>query len=620
MESNSPASFGSSGQQATPATQPAEAPLPPVVGAPGHDVVATGDIQPPAADVGVEEIAAVPAVSAATPVADVASGLRLALTEDQHGVCAYFTPPRLPAEGDPPLAASPTLADLKSQLAALGCQQWWLDELACGKWLARLPLAKQAVSLVVAQRRDGRCAVKVAPDRMSARLSLTPPQGGEVVTLEQAQAELGRAGVTEGVLTDVLTRVIAEGKAADVEVAVGRAAVNGEHTRFELLVADLQDRHPRLNTHGLIDYRDLGDLVVVKEGTPLMRRVPFTAGEIGMDVTGNPLLAKPGTDWPFAPGLKGAGPDPDDPNTLVALVTGQPVPVSHGVKVDSNIVIQQVDMSTGNVKFDGAVNIKGDVKEGMRVFSTGDVVIGGTVEAGQIEAGGNVVIKGGVIGRNEYNGRASGREAWFNAKVTAGGSIHARYAENAFLEAGVDVVLDDYAMHSELSALNHVIVGKPGSRKGRCMGGHVRATLSIRVAESGSSSGMHTLLQAGYNPLVTEELDVIEQALAKHVGEIANLQKIIDFVQLHPERDHDGLLARAAITQELHQGQILDLQETQAGLQAALSMSEDAHVAVDVAVHGGTEVRLGSKVWRTADTLGGGVFRLNEEGALVLGR
>jgi uncharacterized protein (DUF342 family) len=37
------------------------------------------------------------------------------------------------------------------------------------------------------------------------------------------------------------------------------------------------------------------------------------------------------------------------------------------------------------------------VKDGLKVTSTGDVVVGGAVLAGEIEAGGNVTIKGGVI-------------------------------------------------------------------------------------------------------------------------------------------------------------------------------------------------------------------------------
>ncbi|MDP3134485.1 MAG: FapA family protein, partial [Burkholderiaceae bacterium] len=229
----------------------------------------------------------------------------LAVADDGVRVNACFTPagtPTASATGaalttaeavQPPPAPPvlPTLADIRHQLAALGCEQWWVDVPGCSQWLGRLGQARQPMVAVVAQRRDGRCAVKVSPDRMSARLSLEPPCGGVQVTLEQVHAELGRAGVRAGILEEDLARAVQLGSAAELEIAVGRLPVHGEPTRFDVLVPNLQDRSPRLNTYGLIDYRDLGDLVVVKEGTPLMRRVPCTPGEPGVDVTGGVLPA-----------------------------------------------------------------------------------------------------------------------------------------------------------------------------------------------------------------------------------------------------------------------------------------------------------------------------------------
>jgi len=559
------------------------------------------------------------------PAADT-SALSFCLGSDPSTVVATYTPPVPPPQATaatPNTAANPVLAPTLAVVQALlrqgGWGHWWVDEPALDKWRQQIPQAKQPLSATIAQRRDARCTVTVARDRMSATLSLTPPQGGNPLTLDQARQALADKGIKAGILDKVLAATVDRGEATERVVAQGKPAVNGEHTRFDKLVADMVERHPHVYEDGWVDYRDLGDLVVVKAGTPLLRRVPPTTGEAGFDVLGNSLTPKPGTNWPFAPGLKGVEPAPGDPDLLLASVTGQPVMVSHGVKVDPNIVLPHVDLSTGNVTFDGAVNIKGDVKDGMKVTSTGDVMVGGAVLAGEIEAGGNVTIKGGVIGHSEYNGHASGRQSWFSAKVVAKGTIHARYAENACLQADTDVVLDDYAMHSEITALNHVTMGKPGTKKGRCIGGHTRAGISIRVAESGSDAGPATLLQAGTNPLVDEEMATLAKAIDKHTMEIATLQKIIDFVHTHPERDKDGLLGRATITQELHQGEMLELQALHADLQATHQLSEDAHITVDVSVHGGTQVRVGTKVWTTADTRARGVFRLSKEGELVLG-
>ncbi len=565
-----------------------------------------------------------PLAPAQSPDGNPAPGypVSLALSEDQATVLATFTPPpaTAPMPDLPPTpVAAPEAAVVHEWLKQGGWADWWVDTPTLEKWRQQIPTATQALTAAIAQRLDGRCTVAVARDRMSATLTLTRPQGGAALTMTQVQQALDDTGVKAGLRPDALADAVARGEANGREVARGQAAVHGEHTRFEQLVADMAERHPHVYEDGWVDYRDLGDLVVVKAGTPLLRRVPPTPGVPGFDVLGTPLPPKPGTNWPFAPGLKGVETAPGNDDLLVASVTGQPVVVSHGVKVDPNIVLAHVDLGTGNVNFDGAVNIQGDVKDGMKVTSTGDVVVGGAVLAGEIEAGGNVTIKGGVIGHSEYNGHLSGRNSWFSAKVVAKGSIHARYAENAFLQADTDVVLDDYAMHSEVTALNHVTIGKPGTPKGRCIGGHTRAGITLRVAESGSRAGVATVLQAGTHPLMEEELAELAKALEKHTAEIANLQKIIDFVHVHPERDKNGLLDRTILTQALHQGQILELQAQQADLQATLQLAEGAHISVDVTVHGGTEIRVGGKVWHTADTRTRSVFSLNADGEWVLG-
>lgn len=548
----------------------------------------------------------------APPVA--ATGLSLQFSDDNRTLLATYTPPS--DAGTPPAPLTDLL--VQEQLRHMSLDGLVADDAAIHKLVAAAATTKSPIVVPLGERRDGRCMVKVSRDRMSATLSLTPPQGGNALTLEQVRAALTEKGVSAGIWEDALAAAVTAGQADELEVAVGKKAVPGTHTQFEPLVAQTSDRHPHVDEHDMTDFRDLGDLVVVKAGTPLMRRIPPTAGEPGFDVAGTVITPKPGTSWPFAPGLKGVEFDPADHDLLLASVTGQPVMVSRGVKVDPNMVLPQVDISTGNVKFDGVVNVKGDVRDGMKITTTGDVFVGGSVEAAEIEAGGNVVIKGGVIGHSDYAGDSTAN-SWFSAKVHAKGSISARYAENANLEADVDVMLDDYAMHSEITALNHVVVGKPGSRKGRCMGGHTKAAIAIRVAESGSEAGMTTVLQAGFNPRMEEALATIAQSVAKHTAEMANLQKIVDFVLKHPEKDQGGLMSRALFTQDMHQGQMLELEAEAQALKAAMTLAENAHIAVDVTIHGGTEVRMGGKVWRTTENRVHGMFQINAEGELVVG-
>jgi hypothetical protein len=47
----------------------------------------------------------------------------------------------------------------------------------------------------------------------------------------------------------------------------------------------------------------------------------------------------------------------------------------------------------------GILLVTGDVMPGMRVKTSGDVVIGGFVEGGYIESGGTITVRNGIIGR-----------------------------------------------------------------------------------------------------------------------------------------------------------------------------------------------------------------------------
>lgn len=543
------------------------------------------------------------------------SGITLAIDSDQRTLLATYTPPPDGASPGPKLQP----ADIHALVKAQGFGALWQNDPGIQQLIQQVPGTKLPLKVAIGEKRDARCVVQIAKDRMSATLTLQPPQGGVNLTLEQINSALGEKGVRAGLMADAIASAAQAGVATDLLVAQGKPCVNGENTRFEQLVPDMTERHPHIDEQGFADFRDLGDLVVVKAGTPLLRRIPPTPGEEGVDVTGTVLRPKPGTSWPFAPGLKGVETDRNDPDLLVASVTGQPVMVSRGVKVDPNMVLPRVDLSTGNIKFDGAIQVKGDVTDGMKVYCTGDVVIGGAVLAGIVEATGNITIKGGVIGHSEYNGKESGSSSFFSAKVTAQGHIHARYAENAYLRSEANVELTEYAMHSEITALGHVVIGKPGSKKGRFIGGHARATVSIRVAEAGSDAGPLTMLQVGYNPALTKEVFLLDQRKAKHETEIANLQKIIDFVTAHPERNKDDLSGRATVTQEMHQSEVLELEAQRANLLEVMHLTDGAHVAVDVTVHAGTEVRVGNKVWRASDNRGKTVFRITPEGEMNLG-
>ena len=296
----------------------------------------------------------------------------------------------------------------------------------------------------------------------------------------------------------------------------------------------VKERHPHLDERGIADYHDLGGIVTVRQGERLMQKIPPTPGEDGENILGQVIPAKPGKEAMFAPQLKGALVDPEDPAFLIAEIAGQPLLVNNGMTVEPTITFATVDLTTGNMDFEGTVNISGDVHAGMSIRATGDIHVGGTVEAAMLDAGGDVVVKGGVIGHGEVHEHPDANKKSMIARVHCGASFSARFVENASIEVGDSIMVDELVMQSELAAVNQIVVGKPGSGHGRIIGGLVEATLLVQAATIGSPAGVKTRVIVGTNPYLHEKLRQASKQLEAKSKELDEVVKLIKFIEGHP--------------------------------------------------------------------------------------
>ena len=67
--------------------------------------------------------------------------------------------------------------------------------------------------------------------------------------------------------------------------------------------------------------------------------------------------------------------------------------------VDDTFQTKGVNVGTGNINYEGAVLVNGDVTESMQVIAKGDVTINGFVESAVIRAGGDIIITEGAMGK-----------------------------------------------------------------------------------------------------------------------------------------------------------------------------------------------------------------------------
>lgn len=470
------------------------------------------------------------------------------------------------------------LSVVKALIEAQGFQDLYLDEAAVARLLEPAAPGAPTVEIQIAERRDGAFKIVVSRDQMTVRLTLTRAYGGAGVTEAQIRERLQELGVVAGVCDHAILNALSSKDATDVEIARGCLAEDGADSTFVSVVPTAEDRRPHVDEHGVTDLRDFGRIAVVSPGDPVMRRTPATNGTPGFDVTGKVLEAMPGKSIPFADKLPGVTRDAADPDLLRSAIVGRAVRVPDGMTVEPTIGLPQVDMSTGNIDFEGTVLVLGDVLARMKIRATGDVIVNGTVAAADIQAGRQVMLLGG------FKGALDGEDAADSARgheyiIRCGGTFHARFVEYAHVQAGGDILVDDHAMFSTLTAGRNVFVGGLNA-KGQVVGGSITAIGQVTATKYGGPSGAKTLVQVGLEPKHRERLDQLQ-------AEIKRLERIGgDAAEL------DRLRAEAST------------------LSANLAAAEHAYVSVGRTIYPGTQIRIGAKRWSSFDEHTSGVFRV----------
>ncbi|MBP9015941.1 MAG: DUF342 domain-containing protein, partial [Candidatus Atribacteria bacterium] len=259
---------------------------------------------------------------------------------------------------------------------------------------------------------------------------------------------------------------------------------------------------------GQVNLFDFLKIPEVKEGDVLAELIPPGEGVPGQDIFGKEIPALPGRPAKIRVGKnvelieEGA--------KAIAKVAGRPVMVGKTISVLPIFELDgDVGTSTGNISFVGSVVVRGTVQSGFKVEAEGDIEIWGNVEAATVQSQGNVVVRGGIFGREK-------------GLVRARGDVRAKVIENATVEAGQDVRVGEAVFHSQVSAGRKVIVGG----RGLAVGGKIRAGSLVWVKTLGSPMGTVTEVMVGIDPALREEYNYLVEELEKVKNQLAEGEKV----------------------------------------------------------------------------------------------
>lgn len=447
---------------------------------------------------------------------------------------------------------------------------------------------------------DGIVKVDMTSDEMSAVVFIMPPaDGGKEIDVVDVKKALREAGVIYGIVNEEKIRSFCEeGKLIPIDFlgAVGTPPGSGEDASI-MYVWQQEKEVVSVNKDVKIDFHELNIVHSVNEGEVIARKMPPTRGPEGIAVTGKKTPGEWGSDVSSKAGANVVV--SEDGTEFIAKLSGSPKLAGGVLSVDPVYVVNgDVDFSTGNINFAGALDIKGNVSDTFIVKAEGNVTIGGNIQAAQIISGGDIIVKGGIITR-------------FEGFVSARGKIVAKFIENSEVESDSDVIVDRAIINSKIRSNGMVICT---SQEGKIMGGDIMAFQEIRAKHLGTDKETKTYLRAGFKYDVYLELSEVEDKFEKVILEQAANQKNITGAK-NPSPE---LLAELKKKQAVIDAQKTDLQKRVNNLKAKVQVNPYATVKGEEFIHPGCHVYVGAAKERIGKPMRFATLSASKDGSIAL--
>lgn len=423
--------------------------------------------------------------------------------------------------------------------------------------------------------------VSVNPNYTTAFMSFSRPENGGVdITVEKVMAAINEKNVSYGILDDDI-KLAVEQKRYDENICVAKwdppqDGIDGTVKYFYNIESHAA---PVENEHGIVDYKNLGLVRNITAGTPIAAITLPTEGEPGKDIMGRPVIQKKGV--PAKVNVGSGTSLINDGKEIIAAVDGNLVYKNGAFQVDETLIINgDVDVSSGNIDFIGAVTVKGSVFEGFRVTSKRDININGSVNGAELSADGNISVKIGSI----------------NSQIECKGDVKLGFCENSKVHAAGNVESVSF-VGGEVFADKKIIA----SGKGVIMGGKYTALDGIEASVIGSENYTKTLITLGNNAVLCEERDKLEKLNAEledkadQLGKmLVTLGELAKKAKLSPEREQlktEALRNRLKMQSEVKKNKIRigEIDDT-------LQLTQNLSVACKRVIYPGVTLRINSCV------------------------
>ncbi|MBC7959550.1 MAG: DUF342 domain-containing protein [Vallitaleaceae bacterium] len=265
------------------------------------------------------------------------------------------------------------------------------------------------------------------------------------------------------------------------EIAKGDPPISGIDAIIRMY--EIKKVEPSLIQDGNVNHYEMNLINKVDKGAWLGERIEPTMGIMGKNILGEDVAAPNGRQEKLKYDAASVTAFYDSEKNKTILYAGRSGAVIFDREIISvcNFIEISGDVSfhTGNVDFDGFVDVKKSVDDNFSVIASYDIQVLGDMGIGGVDTiqsrDGSIYIRGGIAGKNK-------------AKIMCKGDFYTKFASDCIIECEGTVNIGYYAMNCTISAKEVVLA----SSTSKIIGGVTKAVVRVEVGELGSKAGIQT--------------------------------------------------------------------------------------------------------------------------------
>ncbi len=350
--------------------------------------------------------------------------------------------------------------------------------------------------------------VYVFPEDWKAVLIL-PPQGNSKnpILVDKIQATIIEMPIKLVINYDVINGMVQQSVEKNlggmVTFVEGRKPIHGSARKL-VIDYDFSTTAGKETSDGKMDFKERKYINNVEANEIIAHYETEVLPIDGHSIYDAPISANYDTDTGYKLGKNVT--IASDNTRIISNLNGIISNADNTISVNNVTEIETVDLSTGNIEVLGSVIIHQDISDGFSVRAKGDIVVYGNVENAILEAEGNVIISGSIIG----------------GRVTINGNLYASFITQVDVTCHGDVIINKYILKSSINS-NARVICLSEKEKGAIIGGTIYAKDGVFAKTLGGNTGAITDIYVGRDLNLNKEY----HALAEKVKEYKEKIKLI---------------------------------------------------------------------------------------------